>query len=64
MKRIAKDTPVRVHDPRGVNSQYKNHLGIVKESERLLGGWSYKVRLNSGRVVWFDGSELRPLSNT
>jgi hypothetical protein len=65
MARIAKKTPVRVHDPRSVNSQYRNQLGIVKESERLMGGvWTYKVKLNSGAEAWFDGGELRVLENT
>lgn len=64
MARIAKETPVRVHDPRAINSAHKNELGIVKSSERLITGWSYKVKLNSGQEVWFDHSELRVLDNT
>jgi hypothetical protein len=64
-RRLAKETPVRVHDPVGMHSQYKHQLGIVKDSEKVLGGiWTYKVKLNSGAEVWFDEGELRVLRNT
>ncbi|QNN99229.1 hypothetical protein SEA_FAUST_148 [Streptomyces phage Faust] len=64
-RRIAKETPVRVHDPRSLNTEYRGQLGIIKDSQKLIGGiWSYKVKLNSGREVWFDEGELRVLKNT
>lgn len=65
MPRIAKETPVRVHDPRGLNTGYRNQLGIVKDSQIVLGGVrQYLVRLNSQNEVWFDEGELRVLKNT
>lgn len=64
-RKIKNGTPVRVHDPRNLNASYRNELGIVKDNERLIGGvWSYKVKLNSGREVWFDEGELRVLKNS
>ena len=64
-KKIAKGTPVKVESPRGINASYKGQLGIVKGRDLLIGRiWSYKVRLNSGREVWFDENELKVLRNT
>lgn len=64
-KKLKNGTPVRVHDPRRVNAEYRNHLGIVNDHELLFGGvHSYKVKLNNGREVWFDEGELRALKNS
>ncbi|AXQ63397.1 hypothetical protein SEA_COMRADE_151 [Streptomyces phage Comrade] len=64
-RKVANETPVRVHDPRQLNAAHRNKLGIIKDSEKKIGGvWSYKVKLNNGPELWFDEGELRVLKNT